>query len=37
MNPTIYFVFELIQSVLMIYLFALMLGDDRKKRNRKKK
>ena len=36
MNPTIYFVFEMIQSVLMIYLFALILGDD-KKRNRKKK
>ena len=37
MNPTIYFIFEMIQSVLMIYLFALMLGEKPNRKNRRKK
>ena len=35
MNPLIYAMFELIQTVLMIFLFALILSDDKKRRKRK--
>ena len=32
MNPLVYAVFELIQTALMVFLFALILGDDRRRR-----